>query len=204
MLSAESFWTYSLRHLPEGGSITRILSAAISALEPGLAVTRQVAREGDILLVSGQRYDLRSFNRVVILGIGKASVAMSDAMALILADRLSAGLVISKHQSPNSNSLVINIIGGHPIPDEKSLEAGKKVLELLSSLSPKDLLICLISGGGSALVTAPIDGITLADIQSLNSTLLDCGARIDEINTIRRRLDLLKGGGWLRLPPAQR
>jgi glycerate 2-kinase len=198
MLSAESFWSYSLRHSPTGGSITRILSAAISALEPGAAVSRQVVREGDMLFISGRSYDLRNFNRVVLLGIGKASVAMSNALAMILAERLSAGLVISKYASQDQIPLLTYIVGGHPVPDEQSLEAGKKTLELLSSLGPNDLLVCLISGGGSALLTAPLSGMSLEDIQTLTSSLLVCGASIDEINTLRRRLDLLKGGGIVK------
>jgi hydroxypyruvate reductase len=131
--------------------------------------------------------------------MGKASVAMSDTLANILSDRLSTGLVISKRASRSSNSLMIYMVGGHPIPDLHSLEAGKKVLELISSLGPDDLLFCLISGGGSALVAAPVSGISLTDIQLLTSVLLASGARIDEINSLRRRFDLIKGGGVVKL-----
>ena len=199
MLSAESFWSSSLRLAPEGERITRILFATINAIEPGLAVRRHVVRDGDVLTISGRDYDLRAYRRVVLLGMGKASVAMSDTLANILSDRLSTGLVISKRASRSSNSLMIYMVGGHPIPDLHSLEAGKKVLELISSLGPDDLLFCLISGGGSALVVAPVSGISLTDIQLLTSVLLASGARIDEINSLRRRLDLIKGGGVVKL-----
>ncbi len=199
MLSAESFSTTSLRELPDGDRITRILSTALNSIDPGLAVRRFVKREGDFLTVSGKVYDLRSFHRVVLFGMGKASVSMSEALENILADRLSARLVVSKQAPIDTNSSVDIIVGGHPIPDERSLIAGKKAIELLSSLGQGDLLFCLISGGASALVAAPLRGISLADLQSLTSTLLVCGARIDEINTIRRRLDLLKGGGVVKL-----
>jgi hydroxypyruvate reductase len=199
MLSAESFWTSSLRLAPEGGRITRILSAAINAIDPGVAVRRSVVRDGDMLNVSGRVYDLRSFRRVVLLGLGKASVAMSDALAIILADRLSYGLVISKQVSLVSPSPMTYMIGDHPVPDEHSLEAGRKVIELVSSLGPDDLLFCLVSGGGSALVVAPIIGISLAEIQGFTSDLLACGARISEINKLRRRLDLIKGGGIVKM-----
>jgi hydroxypyruvate reductase len=199
MLSAESFWASSLRQLPDGERVTRILSTAINSIDPGLAVIRYVQREGDLLTVAGRVYDLSFFHRVVLLGMGKASVSMSEALANILADRLSAGLIVSKQAPLDSHSPVDIMVGGHPIPDERSLEAGKKAIELVSSLSPNDLLFCLISGGASALVAAPVSGISLADIQSLTSALLACGARIDEINTLRRRLDLLKGGGMVKL-----
>jgi glycerate 2-kinase len=89
--------------------------------------------------------------------------------------------------------------GGHPVPDARSLEAGKRALEFVSHLKEDDLLVCLISGGGSALVAAPRPGIGLHDLQALTSALLASGARIDEINTLRRRLDLVKGGGLLRV-----
>jgi glycerate 2-kinase len=198
MLSAESFWTSSLRAAPEGERITRILAAAITAVEPGVAVGRFVQRDGDMLTISGRAYDLRSFRRVVLLGIGKASVAMSDALVEILGDRLSAGLVIPKQVTSSYSPLTL-LIGGHPVPDEQSLAAGKKTIELVSSLQADDLLICLISGGGSALVIAPVDGVSLADTQVLTSALLACGARVDEINTLRRRLDHIKGGGIVKM-----
>jgi hydroxypyruvate reductase len=216
MLSAESFWTSSLRRAPEGERITRILAAAITAVEPGAAVRHFVQREGDLLTISGRVYDLRLFRRVVLLGIGKASVAMAEALVEILGDQLSAGLVISKHGTcgdpgssissrisygtgPGYPSPLTILIGNHPIPDKGSLEAGRKTIELVSTLGPEDLLICVLSGGGSALVAAPCDGISLGDTQMLTSALLACGARIDEINTLRRRLDKVKGGGIVKM-----
>lgn len=217
MLSAESFWTSSLRTAPEGERLTRIFAAAITAVEPGAAVGRVVQRDGDMLTISGRAYDLQLFRRVVLLGIGKASVAMAEALVAILGDRVSAGLVIPKRATlgspgssgvvpvpgrgtgPASHSPLTILIGGHPVPDERSLKAGQKTIELVSSLGPDDLLICVLSGGGSALVTAPVDGISLADTQVLTSALLACGARIDEINTLRRRLDKIKGGGIAKM-----
>jgi len=199
MLSAESFWTSSLRPMVEGGRVTRILSAAINAMEPGLAVRRFVQRDGDVLILPGRAYALSLFHRVVLLGIGKASIAMMEALAEILGDRFSAGLVITKHVSIDPNFPCTILEGGHPIPDRRSLEAGKKIIELVSSLQADDLLFCLISGGGSALVTAPQNGVSLADIQALTSALLASGARIEEMNTLRRRLDKLKGGGIVKM-----
>jgi len=199
MLSAESFWTDSLRTAPEGESITRILAAAIRAVEPGEAAQRFVSRSDDNLVVAGRTYDLSAFGRVCLLGIGKASAAMADALADILGPRLEAGLIITKHTQTIHHFPLTILESDHPVPGERSLQAGQKTLELVSSLGPDDLLICLISGGGSALVTAPADGVTLADMQALTSVLLACGARIGEINTLRRRLDRVKGGGLVKL-----
>jgi glycerate 2-kinase len=199
MLSAESFWTYSLRLTPQGGHITRILAAAINAVDPGAAVERFVRREGQSLNISGRVYDLPSFNRVVLLGMGKASLAMSEALVKILGPRLSVGLVVPKQVTPGFNHPLTILSGGHPIPDERSLKAGNEIIELVSGLQAGDLLFCLISGGASALVAAPVEGISLTDLQVLTSVLLGCGASINEINTLRRRLDRTKGGGIVKM-----
>ena len=200
MIPAESFLTSSLRGAPQGEAVARILAAAVAAVEPGDAVGRQVRLEGLVLTVAGRAYDLSAFRRIRMLGIGKASAGMAEALAGILGRRLDSALVITKH-APAPSAVHRPwpvVLGGHPVPDERSLAAGEAALELLSELEDGDLLFCLISGGGSALAVAPVEGVSLADIQSLTATLLACGARIDEINRLRRRLDRLKGGGVAR------
>lgn len=203
MIPAESFWTSSLQAALEGDSITRILAAAVAAVDPAEAVRRAVRREGEILTVSGQTYDLSAYRLVTLLGIGKASIAMTDALTDILGGHLTSELVVAKHLSPHPailpNLPFLAIEGGHPLPDERSLLAGRKVIEFVSALGPSDLLFCLLSGGGSALVTAPVEGVSLADMRALTAALLACGARVDEINVLRRRLDRVKGGGLARL-----
>jgi len=170
--------------------LLRILSAALDAVDPAEAVRKHLPK------LNGNVYGL---------GIGKASISMLTALAEAIP--LSGGLAISKHDlsalsSLNATSNLFPVIlGGHPIPDSRSLEAGTRVLEFVSALKEEDTLVCLISGGGSALVTAPI--VPLEDLQTLTSLLLACGARIDEINTIRRHLDRLKGGGLARATKAK-
>ena len=199
MIPAESFQTASLRAVPQGEAITRILAAAIQAVEPGAAVRRFVQRIDGRLTISGQTYDLSAFGRVALLGIGKASLAMSEALAGILGERLDSSLVITKHVPSIPHPPLTILQGDHPIPEANSLLAGTKAIEFVSSFRPGDLLFCLISGGGSALVTAPVEGVTLADLQALTSELLACGARIEEINSLRRRLERVKGGGIVSL-----
>ncbi len=199
MLSAESFRTASLRLAREGDSITRILAAAITAVEPGAAVARFVRRSGDIVVVAGREYQLADFRSVRLLGLGKAALAMSIQLARILGNRLDAGLIITKYAKEIPGSPFTILAGGHPIPDARSLDAGQKTLEFLSTLGPNDLLFCLISGGGSALMAAPWEGVSLPDLQALTAALLASGAPIDEINLLRRRLDQVKGGGLVRL-----
>jgi len=173
-------------HTLKDPRILRILSAAIKAVDPFDAVQKHLPK------IEG---------RVFGLGIGKAAVPMMDALAARI--RLSGGLAVTKFASGPSPKLYTVIEGGHPIPDVRSLRAGERVLEFVSSLEEEDTLVCLISGGGSALVTAPYEGITLEELQSLTSLLLSSGARIDEINTIRRHLDRVKGGGLARVTKAR-
>jgi hydroxypyruvate reductase len=158
--------------------VLRILSAALEAVDPFKAV---------------QKHLPNLHGRVYGLGIGKAAIPMMDALAERIP--LSGGLAVTKFAAGLSRELYTVIEGGHPIPDARSLNAGERVLEFVSSLQDHDTLVCLISGGGSALVTAPYEGISLEDLQSLTALLLSSGARIDEINTLRRRLDRVKGGG---------
>jgi hydroxypyruvate reductase len=181
-MDANRFATNSLKN----PRILRILSAALQAVDPAEAVRKHIPQ------INGDVYGL---------GIGKASIPMLTALAEALP--LSDALAISKHASALSPNLFSVILGSHPVPDAKSLYAGQRVLEFVSSLQADDTLVCLISGGGSALVTAPYEGITLEDMQALTSLLLSCGARIDEINTLRRQLDLIKGGGLLRATKAK-
>ena len=174
------FRTHSL----QDARVLRILSAALDAVDPYVAVQKNLPN------IKG---------RVFGLGIGKAAIPMMDALADQIP--LSGGLAVTKFASGQSRESYSVIEGGHPIPDARSLEAGKRVLEFVSNLNEDDTLVCLISGGGSALVTAPY--IPLEDLQTLTSLLLASGARIDEINILRRQLDRVKGGGLARATKAK-
>jgi hydroxypyruvate reductase len=199
MNAPDSFQTSSLQQHPQGAAIRRILAAAVQAVEPGEAVRRFVRRTGDMLRVGEERYALQDFHTIHLLGIGKAAAGMAAPLHELLADRLAGRLLVSKHAPPDPLPGLTVLQGGHPLPDERSLDAGERVIDFVSALGPQDLLLCLISGGGSALVAAPVAGVSLTDLQTLTSALLACGARIEEINLLRRRLDRVKGGGILRL-----
>lgn len=187
--------TTTLQNHPHGEDIVRILTACIEAVEPGNAIRRFAHRDKNLLLIAGQKYQLDELDSVTVLGLGKATEAMSLALLDILGSYPSRGLLIPKvtFDSPASGFTVSP--GGHPVPTEASVMAGDKAFDLASSLTERDLLICLISGGGSALMTSPHRGLHLADLQTLTKLLLACGARVDEINTLRRHLDRVKGGG---------
>lgn len=179
-MDASRFATHSLRD----PRLLRVLAAALEAVNPAEAVRRSLPR------LSGKVYGL---------GIGKASIPMLTALAEAIP--LSGALAISKHASPLDRNLFPVLLGGHPIPNLDSLRAGEAALQFVSALGEEDTLVCLISGGGSALMTAP--SIPLGDLQTLTSLLLSCGARIDEINTLRRQLDRVKGGGLARAAKAK-
>ncbi|MBI2333473.1 MAG: glycerate kinase [Chloroflexi bacterium] len=191
----KNFYTTTLQNHPRGHDIVQILAACIEAVEPGNAVRRFVHREKNLLHISNQIYNLDDFNGVTVLGLGKATEAMSRALLDVLAPHPTRGLLIPKQTFTSPASGFDVSPGGHPVPTEASVIAGNKAFDLASNLTERDLLICLISGGGSALMTSPHHGLQLADLQTLTKLLLACGARVDEINTLRRHLDRVKGGG---------
>jgi hydroxypyruvate reductase len=172
--------------------------------EPFQVVKNSFQVKENSLFFKDKTYVLDHFERIVVLGVGKASIEMTRAILEKINDKIDKVLILAK-STPEKLSEILQrkyveiIIGNHPIPGQDSLLAGKKVKKALSGLNAKDLLICLISGGGSSLITAPVKGISLGDLQRLTKALLRCGATIQEMNTIRKHLDELKGGGLARL-----
>jgi glycerate 2-kinase len=176
-----------------------IFDAAWKAVEPGACVHRYLHREGESLAVGGTMYRLTDFRRIVVVGMGKASVAMGRAVEKLLGDRITAGWINTKygHAAPLRRIQVHEC--GHPVPDEAGVEGTHRILDLLAEADEQTLVLCLISGGGSALSPAPAEGITLAEKQETTKLLLACGATIDELNAIRKHLSRLKGGQLARL-----
>lgn len=195
MINPQIFLNSSLSNQKLGNQISSILAAAIDAVEPGEAIKRFVFREENKCSVAGQIFDLNNYENIYLMAFGKASMPMSLALMEIFGERFHQGWVVPKHASAFSDSRLIIIPGSHPLPDETSLHAGEMLLEAAESFTDKDLVFCLISGGGSALITAPYVGVSLADMREMTRQLLACGARIDEINALRRHLDRIKGGG---------
>jgi glycerate 2-kinase len=201
-----SLMTASLRKLAWGGKAARVMASALAGADPEASVERQLKRKGNILEVAGKVYDLNQFNNVLVVGAGKAGALMLKAVSETLHDRISAGCVIVKrghrfadYRYPHG---VTVIEAGHPVPDDDGVYGTKMIIELILNAEERDLIICLISGGGSALLTSPVPEISLESIQTLTQDLLACGADINEINTMRKHLDLVKGGGiaWLAFP----
>lgn len=138
--------------------------------------------------------------RTLVLGAGKAAGAMAHALeALWPADAELSGLVVTRyhHTPPRPQGLAqrIEVVeAAHPVPDEAGLKASERMLALCQGLTQNDLVICLVSGGGSALLTLPAQGLSLADKQQINRALLESGANIVEMNTVRKHLSRIKGG----------
>ena len=200
-IKPSSLLTYTLANHPAGNDIVRIMAAGLNAVDPYLAVTHFLHRELDVLFAGNQTINLSKINRIFIIGIGKAAVPMTSAIQEIAGNSVSEGIVITKKGHTKANfalpQRVVVVEAGHPLPDQNSIAGAQQVLNLLNKARSDDLILCNISGGGSALMTLPKPGITIDEIQSLTSQLLACGATIDEINTIRKHIDQVKGGGLL-------
>ncbi len=153
--------------------------AAVDAVDPRVATA-----------AAARRPSIGSRGRVLVVAAGKAALAMTGG--LVDAGRVDRGIVVA----PASGECSIPVIvGGHPVPDEGSVAGATRALEIASSAEPGDTVVCLISGGASALLAAPVDGVTLSDLRETNRALLACGADIVETNTVRKHLSRIKGGG---------
>ncbi|MBI4280532.1 MAG: glycerate kinase [Armatimonadetes bacterium] len=176
----------------------RILSSALQAVDPEAAVLRHLRRRGSLLRVGGRRHDLRTVRRIYVVGAGKAGARMARAAESVLGDRITAGAVVVKHGYTEPLSRVRVVEAGHPLPDEAGVAGAEAVLDLAARADRDDLVLCLVSGGGSALLPAPVVGVTLQDKARVTDLLLRAGATIDELNTVRKHLSRVKGGQLAR------
>jgi hydroxypyruvate reductase len=179
--------------------VTRVMQAALTAVEPGEAVRRALHRDGERLTVGDRTYDLTAYDRVIVVGAGKASAPMAAAVEEVLGQRVADGLVVVKHGHTHQTRTVRLREASHPIPDESCVSGTAELVSLLETTGPRDLVVVVLSGGGSALMLLPAEGISLADMQQTTDALLRVGATINELNTIRKHLERAKGGGLARL-----
>ena len=171
-----------------------IFNKGLAAVNPKICIHRCCRLENNILKVNSKAYDLDKFERIIVLGAGKAGASMACAVEEILQDRITAGIVIVKYGHIKNLKRIAIVEAAHPVPDTNGVAGAKKLLKMARQADDKTLVICLISGGGSALMTLPAHGLTLEDKQKTTRLLLDCGATIHEINTIRKHLSRIKGG----------
>jgi glycerate 2-kinase len=176
----------------------QIFRAALQAADPYHAVTSHLKFDGKILTAGRKRYRLSQFDRIQVIGAGKASAAMARAVERILGRRVSGGFINVKDASTHLRR-VIEHESGHPVPDQRGLEGARRIAEIAREASDPDLLICVISGGASALMPLPSAGISLDAMQDTTRQLLACGATIHELNTVRKHVEDLKGGQLTQL-----
>ncbi len=138
--------------------------------------------------------DLKSINKIFIIGAGKASANMAKAAEKILNEKIHKGIIVTKYGFAEDLNLLKVIEAGHPLPDENSIKAAKEIYSICENAGENDLIINLLSGGASALLSLPIDELTLKDITGVTKLLLNCGASIDELNCIRKHFSKVKGG----------
>lgn len=185
--------------MPEPRAIlAQCFAAGVAAVEPAAAVRRHLVREGDALVLGAERLALADVDRVVVIGAGKASAPMAQAVEELLGTRVRGGVVVVKHGHGVPLRAVRLHEAAHPVPDAAG-EAGARALETaVAGLGPRDLVLAVISGGASALMPAPRAGLTLADLQAVTRLLLASGAPIADMNAVRKHVSRLAGGQLAR------
>jgi len=181
--------------VPARKVVLEIMETTLRALDAHRILRGLLRVEGDTLRIGERRWDLRSKRRVIVVGAGKAANAMARAVEEALGDRISEGLVIVKQREPGDGLSRIELaVGGHPIPNEDGLAASRRILAIADRAAPEDLFLSVISGGSSALMNCPLPGISLEDERRMTEMLLKSGARILEINAVRRHISATNGG----------
>ena len=168
------------------------LTAGIEAADPARLTRDAVSVADTTLTVGGLSYDLAEYDEVTVLGGGKAAAVVAAELEAVLGDRLDGGIVVT--DSPRSTGRVDVLAGDHPIPDKRGVENTHRLLDVAAAADDSTLLLGVITGGGSALMAAPADGISLADLRSTTDALVASGATIDEINAVRKHCSAIKGG----------
>lgn len=176
------------------GDALDIATTALEAVHPEWTVPGAVERDGSTLTVGDRSIDLDAVDDVSVLGAGKGSAAVVEALGDVLGDRLDDGVVAEKRGQERDLPGVEVLGAGHPIPDETSHEAGRKIADVTTQAGPDDLLIACITGGASAQCVLPAEGISLRDLQGTTERLLNAGLPIEEVNAVRKHLSSIKGG----------
>jgi len=172
------------------------LENALNAVDPKQIIKSKLWLKNSTLQVNGYSFDLNKFKNVYVIGGGKASGSMAEALEQILGKHVTNGLVNVPCKSKHSTQIIRLHEASHPVPSEDGVEGARHMLEIAEHAKKDDLVVCLISGGGSSLMPLPRGGISIGDKREITNTLLKCGATINEINTVRKHISDFKGG-WL-------
>lgn len=172
----------------------KIIWSAIDGVKPDLLIRRKIRRTDNILEVEAYKANLTRFENIYVIGAGKASGLMARELENLLGDKITEGVVSVKYGHAVECRRIRILEAGHPVIDRNALLNTRQILDLAEKAGERDLIICLISGGGSALLEQLPDRISLPDLQKVFELLLGCGAAIEEINAVRKHLSLVKGG----------
>ncbi|HVH16768.1 MAG TPA: DUF4147 domain-containing protein, partial [Myxococcota bacterium] len=171
--------------------LEEIFRSAVAAADPARALRGVVTRDGDgVLRIVGQ--PLAAGARLCVLAVGKASPGMAAALEGIAGDEIAAGLIVAREASGGTRMPLR--VAAHPIPDVRSAAAAEEALRFVESARPQDVLVVLLSGGASSLLSAPAGALHVDDLTRTNEALLASGAPIDEVNGVRKHLSRLSGG----------
>lgn len=176
----------------------RIYQAAVRAVDPREATLRALQRSGSRLTVAGTTFDLGAVRNLYVIGFGKAAATMAQAVETVLSDRIAAGIVVTKYGHALPTRTITVLEAAHPTPDDAGERATARILTSVAEATADDLVLCLVSGGGSALFEQPAPGIAFADVQETTRLLLRAGAPITALNTVRKHLSSVKGGQLAR------
>lgn len=172
------------------------LEAAVSAVDPRQIIKARLRVEDSKLKIDARTFDLDQFEHVYVVGGGKASGQMAEALEQLLGTRITKGVVNVIRGDKSKTARIKLHEAGHPVPDEAGVKGTQVMLEMAEQAEKDDLIICLISGGGSSLMPVPRGDIEISDKRAITNALLKCGATINEINTVRKHISDFKGG-WL-------
>ena len=196
-LAGPAGWNEAVLQLLSGnntGLLIGIFNAALAAVDPYRAVLKFAEIGNGCLHVGDAGFDLAAFERIIVVGAGKATARMAQAAEALLGERISAGLIVVKDGHRLPLTIIEQVEAAHPVPNEAGEAGTKRILAMVQAADARTLVVCLLSGGGSALLVAPAEGITLRDKQQATALLLQAGASIDELNTVRKHLSAVKGG----------
>jgi len=176
-----------------------LMEEGVNSVLPEQVIRNHLKVEQGKIVSGNKEYALEEIDRVFVVGGGKASYGMAKAVEESIGSMVAEGLVVTKRGEERGDLENINVLeASHPVPDRAGVGATKELIGLARTAEVGDLVIVLISGGGSALLTLPVEGVELEDLKGLTEDLLGCGASIGEINTIRKRLSRIKGGRLAR------
>src|SRR2546427_3764269 len=176
-----------------------IFMAGVKSADPADGIKTNVRLHDDYLQIADRSYRLSNIRNILVVGCGKAAAKMALAIEDLLGDRVSGGIVVVKYGYALPLERIKVVEAGHPIPDEAGVDGAHQIIELVRTAGENDLVLFLISGGGSALFPAPADGLTLAEKQRTTQMLLQSGATIQEVNAVRKHISKLKGGRFAKL-----